>query len=404
MTERLYYSDAYCTAFDARVVERLTLADSPAVVLDRTAFYPTSGGQPHDTGTLNDVAVVEVMEREEDHAVIHRLGAPLSVDDVHGAVDWPRRFDHMQQHTGQHILSQACVQAADADTVSFHLSGDYSTIDLNRNLDDDDIDRAEALANQIVFEDRPVVARWVTPAEAAALPLRKPPAVLDSIRIIQVEGFDWSACGGTHLARSGQAGLIKVTRGERRGSETRLTFLCGGRALAHYGLLNALARDLALSLTVGVEELPQAVDRLQGEARTLRKERDRLNESLLDHEAAALANSAQAIGQVSVVCSVFEARAVDEVRRLATRIVAQPGRVALLGLRGEKAQLIFARAADLSYDMRPLLKEACRLVGGGGGGGPELAQGGGPNAAHLDEAVQRAADELRRQIEHSGEA
>jgi alanyl-tRNA synthetase len=404
MAERLYYSDAYCTAFDARVVERLTLADSPAVVLDRTAFYPTSGGQPHDTGTLNDVAVVEVMEREEDHAVIHRLGAPLSDDDVHGAVDWPRRFDHMQQHTGQHILSQACVQAADADTVSFHLSGDYSTIDLNRNLDDDGIARAEALANQIVFEDRPVVARWVTPAEAAALPLRKPPAVLDSIRIIQVEGFDWSACGGTHLARSGQAGLIKVTRGERRGSETRLTFLCGGRALAHYGLLNALTRDLALSLTVGVEELPQAVDRLQGEARTLRKERDRLNESLLDHEAAALANSAQAIGQVSVVRSVFEARAVDEVRRLATRIVAQPGHVALLGLRGEKAQLIFARAADLSYDMRPLLKEACRLVGGGGGGGPELAQGGGPNAAHLDEAVQRAADELRRQIEHSGEA
>jgi alanyl-tRNA synthetase len=404
MAERLYYSDAYCTAFDARVVERLTLAGSPAVVLDRTAFYPTSGGQPHDTGTLNGVTVVEVVEREEDHAIIHRLGAPLPGDDVHGAVDWPRRFDHMQQHTGQHILSQACVQTADADTVGFHLSGDYSTIDLNRNLSDDDIARAEALANQIVFQDLPVVARWVTPDQVAALPLRKPPAVLDSIRIIQIGDFDWSACGGTHLAHSGEAGLIKVTRSERRGSETRITFLCGGRALAHYSLLNALARDLALRLTVGIEELPQTVDRLQSEARALRKERDQLHEALLDHEASALASSAQAMGRASVVQCVFQARPVDEVRRLAARIVAQPGRVALLGLRGEKAQLIFARAADLGYDMRPLLKEACRLVGGGGGGGPELAQGGGPDTAHLDEAMQHAADELRRQIEQSKEA
>jgi alanyl-tRNA synthetase len=347
---------------------------------------------------------VEVVEREEDHAVIHCLGEPLSGDDVHGTVDWPRRFDHMQQHTGQHILSQACVQTADADTVGFHLSADYSTIDLNRNLGDDDIARAEALANQVVFQDQPVVARWVTPDQVASLPLRKPPAALDSIRIVQVGDFDWSACGGTHLARSGEAGLIKVTRSERRGSETRLTFLCGGRALAHYGLLNTLARDLALRLTVGVEELPQTVDRLQSEAHALRKERDRLHEALLDHEAVTLAGSAQAMGLVSVVREVFQARPVDEVRRLAARIVAQPGRVALLGLRGEKAQIIFARAADLSYDMRPLLKDACRLVGGGGGGGPELAQGGGPDAAHLDEAVQRAADELRRQIEQSEEA
>jgi alanyl-tRNA synthetase len=404
MAERLYYSDAYCTAFDARVVERLTLAGLPAVVLDRTAFYPTSGGQPHDTGTLNGIVVVEVVEREEDHAVIHRLEAPLPGDGVHGAVDWPRRFDHMQQHTGQHILSQACVQTADADTVGFHLSGDYSTIDLNRNLSDDDVARAEALANQIVFQDLPVAARWVTLDQVAALPLRKPPAVLDSIRIIQIGDFDWSACGGTHLAHSGEAGLIKVTRSERRGSETRITFLCGGRALAHYSLLNVLARGLALRLTVGIEELPQTVDRLQSEARALRKERDQLHEALLDHEAIALASSGQAMGRASVVQCVFQARPVDEVRRLAARIVAQPGRVALLGLRGEKAQLIFARAADLNYDMRPLLKEACRLVGGGGGGGPELAQGGGPDAAHLDEAMQHAADELRRQIEQSKEA
>ena len=400
MTERLYFSDSYRTAFDARVVERLTWDGAPAVVLDRTAFYPTGGGQPHDVGTLNGVPVLDVVEREVDHAIIHQLGASLPDDCVQGEIDWPRRFDHMQQHTGQHVLSQAFVQTADADTVGFHLSGEYSTIDLSRApLTDDDVARAEALANQIVFDNRPVVARRATSDEAAALPLRKPPTAHESIRIVHIEGFDWSACGGTHAARTGGVGLIKVVRSERRGDETRVTFLCGGRALTHYRILNPLTRDLALHLTIGVEELPQTIDRLQAEARTVRKERDRLHELLLDHEATALVAVAQTIGPVSVVRQVFEGRAVEEIRRLATYITARPGSIALLGLKGEKAQLIFARAADLCYDMRPLLKEACRLVGGGGGGSPELAQGGGPEPNRVGEALQHAVEMLRRQIE-----
>lgn len=409
MTERLYYPDSYCTTFDARVVELRALNDSPAVVLDRTAFYPTGGGQPHDTGTLNGIPVIDVVEEEDDQSVLHVLassGAEGTVrpgDRVRGVIDWPRRFDHMQQHTGQHILSQAFVQTADADTVGFHLSDAYSTIDLNSdNLSDEDLARAEALANQIVFEDRPVVARFIEPDQVAALPLRKAPPAIDSIRIVQVEDFDWSACGGTHVTRTGEIGLIKVVRSERRGLETRITFLCGHRALTHYHTLNTLTRDLALHLSVGVEELPQAIDRLQTEARTVRKERDRLRELLLDHEAVALIASAQVIGPVSVVLKVFDAREAEEVRRLATRIAGQPGHVALLGVKGDKAQLIFARSADLSYDMRPLLQQACRLVGGGGGGGPDLAQGGGPYPARINEALQHATDLLRQQVGRAG--
>jgi alanyl-tRNA synthetase len=410
MTDRLYYSDSYCTDFSARVLECLDLDGSTAVALDRTAFYPTGGGQPHDMGTLNGIPVVDVIEREEDGIVIHVLSSvepevvPRPGDQVRGVIDWLRRFDYMQQHAGQHVLSQAFVQMVDADTVGFHLSDDYSTIDLNCDtLTDEDVSRAEALANQIVFDDRPVAAQFVEPEEALELPLRKAPPAKNAIRIVQVEGFDWSACGGTHVARTGEIGLIKVVRIERRGTETRVTFLCGQRALTHYHMLNTLTRDLALHLTVGVEELPQAIERLQIEARTVRKERDRLRELLLDHEAVALIASAQVIGPVSVVREVFKTREVEEVRRLATRIASQPGHVALLAVVGEKAQLIFARSTDLTYDMRPLLQGACRLVGGGGGGGPDLAQGGGPHPDRIDEALQHATDVLRQQIEGAGE-
>ncbi len=411
MTERLYYPDSYSTSFDAHVVECLTLNDNPAVVLDRTVFYPTGGGQPYDTGTLSGVPIVEVLEREEDQVIIHVLSSTESKtvlrpgDPVQGEIDWARRFDLMQQHTGQHLLSQAFVQAADADTVGFHLSDDYSTIDLNDEaLNDDSVARAEALANQIIFEDRPVLARFLEPDEFATLPLRKAPPAKESIRIVQVEGFDWSACGGTHVARTGEIGLAKVVRVERRGAETRITFLCGHRALTHYQELNTLTRDLALRLSIGVEELPEALDRLQTEARIARKERDRLRELLLDHEAAALTASARLIGPVLLVCQLFKNREMEEARRLATRIANQPGHVVLLGVTGKKAQLIFARSSDLSYDMRPLLQEACSLVGGGGGGGPELAQGGGPHPDHIDQALQHATELLRQQISHGGGA
>lgn len=411
MTERLYYPDSYCTSFDAQVIECLELNGSPAVTLDRTAFYPTGGGQPHDTGTLNGIPVVDVMEREEDHAPVHIISPanPEYIlqpgDQVQGVIDWQRRFDHMQQHTGQHLLSQAFVQIAGADTVGFHLGDDYSTIDLDREtLSDDDIAQVETLTNQVIFEDRPVVTRFVDQDEVTDLPLRKAPLAKDSLRVVQVEGFDWSACGGTHVARTGEIGLVKIVRSERRGLETRVTFFCGHRALSHYHMLNVLTRDLAMSLSVGVEELPQTIERLRAEARATRKERDRLRQLLLDHEAVALIAGARVIGPISLVSKVFERREVEEVRRLATRIASQPGHVALLGVKADKAQLVFARSSDLSHDMRPLLQTACRLVGGGGGGGPDLAQGGGPHPARLDEALEQAADLLRQQIENGGES
>jgi alanyl-tRNA synthetase len=408
VTERIYYLDAYCTSFRARVIETGQMGDCLAVVLNRTAFYPAGGGQPHDTGSLDGRPVLEVLEREADSAVLHLLpsGSTPPVGEIAAEVNWARRFDHMQQHTGQHILSQAFVQLFDADTVGFHMSQTYGTIDVNQNaLTENNIAHAEALANRIVFEDRAVIASIVTAQQAARLPLRKPPAVPGDIRIIQVEGFDWSACGGTHVARTGAVGIVKIVRSERRGADLRLTFLCGGRALAHYASLQAMTSDLARRFTVAVEELPATIERLQDDARSERRERERLQESLLDFEAAALAADYQVVGPASVVAHTFEGRSPQEVRRLASRIVSRPGTVALLavhpapqppGAKPEKAHLIFARSADLSHDMRLLLQQTCRLVGGGGGGSPDLVQGGGCDPVRLDEALQHALDLLAR--------
>ena len=394
---RLYYAEANLREFDARVIERLTWNGRPAVVLERTAFYPTSGGQPHDTGTLNGVEVVDAVEREADGAVVHVLAGELQGDAVHGEINWVRRFDHMQQHTGQHVLSQAFTTALGADTVGFHLGAEVSTVDLNRApLSEEQIDRAEALANEVVFDDRPVDARFVDREELAALPLRKPPQVTGPIRIVEVAGFDWSPCGGTHCRRTGEIGVIKVVRVERRGAETRVHFLCGRRALADYRRKNHLVLDLAARFSVGDWELAGAVERLSEEARANRKQAQALQGQLLDYEAVALIAGAETLAGARVVRRVYADRTVDEIRHLAQRLTAGPGVIALLGLgsTGEKAQFVFACSADVPHDMNALLRAACQAVGGGGGGRPNFAQGGGPDGTRAEEALDVAWQQL----------
>ena len=239
MTERIYYTDPYTTEFDATIVRIDPVADNPAhrrVVLDRTAFYPTSGGQPFDTGTLGDVRVLEV-EDAEDGEVVHIVEGDVGPGAVHGRIDWERRFEHMQQHTGQHVLSAAFDRVLKVPTVSFHLGTASSTIDLAREVSAAEIARAEREANRIVWEDRPVAIRFADAAEVATLGLRKESKREGMLRLIDVENFDVSACGGTHVARTGAIGVIAVAGAERFKGATRLEFLCGGRALAGYHAL-----------------------------------------------------------------------------------------------------------------------------------------------------------------------
>jgi alanyl-tRNA synthetase len=404
LTTKLYYDNPYQREFTARVVERLTLNRRPAVVLDCTAFYPTSGGQPCDHGTLNGVAVLDVSERE-DGQIVHVLGGPLADEQVAGVIDWARRFDHMQQHTGQHILSQACERLGagspqlPAETVGFHLGDEVCTIDLScTSLSPEQVAAIEDLANQMVFENRPVIARFVTAEELAQRPQVRarlqPPTGREQIRLVEVQGFDWSLCGGTHVRAAGEIGLIKVRKWERRGDTVRVDFYCGRRALADYRWKNAAVNELAASLSIKDDELAATVPRLLAEAAESRRQLTLARERLLDYEAAELAAGAEPVAAGRVVRQVFDGRNVEEVRHLAQRLTARPGIVALLGVRADKAQLIFARAADLTVDVNALLKTAVAVVGGRGGGTPTLAQGGGPEVARLEEALAVAYGQL----------
>jgi alanyl-tRNA synthetase len=405
MTRRLYYSDSYLTRFEAQVTERLAWEGRPAVVLDQTAFYPLGGGQPHDTGSLDGVAVIEVLERESDQAVVHVLGGELAASQVVGQVDWDRRFDLMQQHTGQHILSAACVEQLAANTVGFHLSADYATIDLDRApLTEEDLTAAEALANALVLDNRPVLSRFVSHAELADLALRKPVAHKGPVRVVEVGSFDWSACGGTHVGATGEIGLIKITRSERRGAVTRLEFLCGRRALADYQAKNRVLMDLAREYTVGHWELADLIHRLDHDLAEARRELRRTRDELLDAQALALWQGGTQLSGVTAVRANLE-RSAEDLKHLAQRLVTRPRTVALLasgGRVGEKGHLVFARSADLNVQMGTLLRLACGVLGGGGGGRPEFAQGGGPRGEDTERALEVAFQALEDSLPTSG--
>jgi alanyl-tRNA synthetase len=391
-TERLYFTDPYLTHFSARIVAREQREQRPAVALDQSAFYPQGGGQPADTGTLNGAAVLDV--QVEDGVIWHMLDQELEADLVQGAIDWTRRFDHMQQHHGQHLLSATFERLYGLRTVSFHLGPSAATIDLAATeLTPAQAGAAEDLTNQVIWEDRPILARLVTTEELAQLPLRKPPSVAGPVRIVSVPDFDHSACGGTHPRATGGVGLLHLRRWERRGDVTRVEFLCGGRALRDLRWKNAALGRLATALSVGPEELEAAVLRVRENEERARKRLEETAEQLIGYEAQDLITRANLIGIMRVVRQAYAGRSLEELRGLA-KAIAAGGCVALLGLRAEKTQLIFARADGLELDCGRLLRETLALFGGRGGGQPTLAQGGLPDAALLEQALDAAIERL----------
>ncbi len=387
MTERLYYTDPYVTTFNAHIVERLTVDGRPALVLDRTAFYPTGGGQPFDRGRLNAVDVLEVMTRDSDGAVIHLLTEDILADTVQGEIDWPRRFDHMQHHTGQHILTQAFIAIAGTKTVGFHLGEDSVTIDLNQTpISPEAIIAAEDLANAIVTRDLPVRAWFPADEELAALALRKTPDVAGRLRVVAIGDFDTTACGGTHVARTGEIGLIKVVKTEKYKDMTRVEFRCGGRALRDYRRKHEVVSSLAAGFTVAVPELEQAVSRLKAENRQLRADLKVARDALLEAEADGLWTGAAIQQNLRLIRRAWTNRDLGEIRQIAALLIRRPRTIALLGLAGEKAQIVLARSADLpGPDMAAVLRRALDTLAdspgaGKGGGRPDFAQGGGVNA------------------------
>jgi alanyl-tRNA synthetase len=380
MSARIYYRDPSCRAFAAVVIRAFEHEGRPAAVLDTTAFYPTSGGQPFDTGRLGAAAVVDVVDVGDD--VVHVLSEPLAAGmRVHGAVDWTRRFDHMQQHTGQHVLSAAFARLFDNRTTSFHMGAELSTLDLAREMSTAEIDGAVDEANRVVWENRPVSIRFVSPAEAARLPLRKDPAREGTLRLIEVAEFDLSACGGTHVTRTGEIGAIAVTAAERARGGSRVTFVCGGRMLRVFRSYREAIAGSVRMLPVLPPELPAAVERVQLENRELRKSVGRLQASVAGSEAARLVASATASEGVKVVVAVLEGWDAAGLKTMASALMTHERVAAALISSATPAAVVVARTADAGgVDANAVLRQLLARFGGKGGGKADLAQGGGLQA------------------------
>ena len=403
MNVRAYYLDSYTTQFNATVVERLLIDNHPAVILDETYFYPTSGGQPFDKGQMNEIAVVDVQVREQDGAVLHILEREFENGQVTAVIDWQRRFDHMQHHTGQHILSQAFIQVAGAQTIGFHMSDASITIDLDKKeLTPDQIEEAEQLANEIIWRNQPVTTRNVSLEEAKTLPLRKiPTAYNGKLRLVDIEDFDLTACGGTHVASSGEIGLVKIIKQERRGDKQRIEFRCGRRALHDYRQKHAIIVELSTQMTTGSAELSTTVQRLQDENKKARRQLKKQQIELSRLEADHLLSQGTRLGDTLLVTHVFTSRDPGQVRALGSQLVRQNGVVALLGLAGNRAQLIFCRAAGAPGDMSDLLNIALsKLDSRSGGGNETFAQGVAPSRdiTQVQQAIEVAKKQLLEEI------
>jgi alanyl-tRNA synthetase len=380
MTDRLYYTDPYNREFDATVARIDQREGRTLVVLDRTSFYPTSGGQPFDTGTLGDWRVVDVFD-EDDGSIAHVVDGEFAVGQrVHGVIDWPRRFDHMQQHTGQHVLSAAFDRLFGVRTVSFHLGATVSTIDLVRELAPRDLAAAEGEANRIVWENRPVTIRYADAEDASHMPLRKEPKRGGTLRLIDVEEWDLSACGGTHVARTGAIGVIAIGSWERFKGGQRIEFVCGGRALDRLRSLRDAASAAMRLLSVSAEEVPGAIERVQAEAREQKRAMTALQIELARYRAEELAASAEVTDRGRLVARAIDADA-NGLKALASAIIATPGYAVVLVSTSTPTLVVVARSPEVAVKANDVLAALTARFGGRGGGKPELAQGGGLNGS-----------------------
>jgi len=383
MTERLYYTDSYLREFSARVVDRA--ADGLTVYLDRSAFYPASGGQPHDTGVVAGIPVLEVTD--EGDRVAHRVAAPLSTGPVDCAIDWDRRFDHMQQHSGQHLLSAVFHELFGLQTVSFHLGQESSTVDLEGGgLEPRTVVEAESHANRIVFENRPLAVAFEDAAKAEGL--RKASEREGTLRIVTIEGLDRSACGGTHVRATGEIGPVLVRKLEKIRSSIRVEFLCGMRAVrrarADY---DALARA-AQSYSAQLDEVPALVANTLETVKDREKQVRKLQLEIAGYQGRELyAATAPGADGLRRVVRREASGSLEDLRAVAQSFTAQEKAVFLAVLENPPSVLL-AASADAGVDAGKLVKAAVTAAGGRGGGNARVAQGSVPRAELLDEVVR----------------
>lgn len=385
MRNLLYYKDAMTREFTADVIRTAVDVDGRAfIVLSNTAFYPTGGGQPHDTGWIQDIEIIDV--EKVDDEIRHYTKADVSTlaGEVSGNLNWARRFDHMQQHTGQHILTAAFVELFDLPTVSFHLGSELVTIDLNvSDVTDEQLAVAEKRANDIILENRPIETKWITADELATYNLRKDVAVEEDIRLVIIPDYDYNGCGGIHPTSTGQVSLLKIMGTEKMKKNIRIHFVCGQRVLAQLAMRKNVLTDVARQLSVPEEQSADALRKFATTAKTADKSLAEAQDKLLEFEAKELATQ-------NVAVAVYENRSIQQLQKLG-RFITQTNvdAVALLVAdNDDKLQFIAARGANVELSMKTISSAVLPLVNGKGGGNDALVQGGGEKLIPAEQLLE----------------
>jgi alanyl-tRNA synthetase len=389
-TKRLYYDNPYQVEFKANVIGREKIDKKPALLLDQTCFYPESGGQLADKGKINGVEVLDVVEKDAN--ILHIMQSEVESDEANGVIDWETRFDYMQQHSGQHILSQCFDTLFDALTLSFHLGMKTSTVEIDkRDITENEVEKVETLANEIVFQDEEICT-YITPEEMIEkIPLRKPPQKTGHIRVVQISDFDYSACGGTHPNKTGEIGLIKILKWERIRNNLRFEFVCGRRALLDYGFKNRIIRDVAVKFNVGEGELVGSIDKMITELKDQRRRLRKAQETILDIEAQEIKRKTEG----NVIKEIFTGKPPDEIRFMALSIIRSGEYIVLFGTELEdRAHLILASSESLGRDMRDLIPVVSPLIDGKGGGRETLVEIAGQKKENLKHALDKASEFL----------
>lgn len=379
MENKIFYQDAYIKSFTAQVVDQGNDSNGKYyIVLSQTAFYPTGGGQPHDIGTIENIKVLNVEETEGEvrhylESEVHDVSSP-----VYGVIDWDRRYDHMQQHAGQHILSAAFEQLYGYKTIGFHLGNETLTIDLETsNLLESEVLKVEELANKVILENRPIETKWVTEDELVNYDLRKETKVKEDIRLVIIPSFDYNGCGGTHPNATGEVQAIKIIDWERQKKKVRVQFVCGNRVLKQFHQKNRVLMELTKLLNAPEKDMQEAVTRLLENSKSMEKELEQSLETLLHNEAKGILEKGK--GDNRIVSGVFQNRSIQELQKLARMIIAEDEETIVLFVsqNENRLQLVGARGTAENASMKKVIGNALSIINGKGGGSDSFAQGGG---------------------------
>lgn len=397
MTEKLYYQDPYQFDFTADITDLRNENNRPAVILNRTCFYPEGGGQPADRGWLNDVRVIDVQTRGGE--ILHFLDRPLNAGPVHGKVDARRRLDFMQQHTGQHILSQSLLRAGNFSTLSVHFGDEYTTVEIDAaSLSPEQVAQAEEIANRAVEQHLPVRIHRVAPEEASRFNIRKPPPEVREVRIVEIQDFDFSACGGTHVRNSAEVGPIKIVGQEKIRGHVRLKAKIGRRALRDYQMKNELIRELTHQLTCNDRELLDRVGELVMRQKQAERDRARLQGELMGYRAAAALEHAEPLGRYRFISAVFENSDPKSLKGFVAETQKKAGFItAAFSRQNKTVHWVIGASAEIPVNLAEMVKPLLPLIGGRGGGQPRLVQGGGNNPEGIDNFIETLKQTLRQE-------